>query len=92
VVCQAVRFHSMKALGESWTHLPVAYRGQKIVRNGLYAYFRHPNYLVVAVEIAVVPLLAKAYWTAAIFSLANAIFLYRRIRTEEALLEKVRTS
>lgn len=89
-VCQLVRQHSMSVLGESWIHLPVAYRGQRIMNSGLYRYLRHPNYLAVAVEIAVVPLMAKAYLTAALFSAANAAFLKHRISIEETQLKKVR--
>ena len=89
-LCQGVRFTSIRALGESWVHLPVAYRGQRMVSSGLYRWWRHPNYAVVAIEIALVPILANAYFTAFAFSLINALFLRRRIQMEEAQIEKAR--
>lgn len=92
LLCQIVRFLSMRELGDSWIHLPIAYRGQRIVRSGLYRYVRHPNYLIVAVEIAVVPLLGGAFVTALIFSVLNAAFLFRRIQIENQMLKKVSKS
>lgn len=89
--CQWIRFKSMSALGKSWIHLPVAFKGQKIVNTGIYRYCNHPNYLVVAIEIALVPLMGKAYFTAAVFSLINLVFLKRRIQWEEMQLKKVRS-
>lgn len=89
-LCQLVRHQSMAALGDSWIHLPVAYHGQKIVRSGLYAWVKHPNYLVVAVEIAVVPILGRAYITAIVFSLLNVVFLARRIRMEESQMKQIK--
>lgn len=90
VLCQVVRYASMQALGESWVHLPVAYRGQKFVTDGIYRFCRHPNYAVVVVEIALVPALAKAYLTALVFSTLNLLFLWRRIQIEEAQMKKAR--
>lgn len=89
MVCQAVRFHSMNLLGESWIHLPVAYRGQKLSRAGLYRFTKHPNYWAVVVEILLVPLLGGAYFTALLFSVTNAAFLWRRIQIEESQLTKI---
>jgi methyltransferase len=56
------------------------------VRRGPYRWLRHPNYLVVAGEIAVLPLAFGAWQIALAFSLANALVLWVRIRTEERVL------
>ena len=87
--CQYVRFQTMKILDGYWTHLPVAFKNQKIVDYGPYTYLRHPNYLAVTIEIALVPLLAGLFLTAGIFSLLNIIFILRRIKMEEAALNKL---
>ena len=47
---------------------------------------RHPNYPVLAGEIAVLPLAFGAWEIALVFSLANAALLAWRIRVEDAAL------
>lgn len=89
LACQYIRFYTINLLGTSWVHLPIAYKGQKIITNWLYRFIRHPNYLIVILEIALVPLLAKAYYTAIIFSVLNFLFLWNRIKVEEKALEQI---
>jgi methyltransferase len=50
----------------------------------------HPNYVVVALEIAVVPLVFGLVELALIFSLLNALVLFVRIRAENAALRSLR--
>jgi methyltransferase len=47
---------------------------------------RHPNYAIVVVELAMLPLAVGAHATAAAGSLANAALLVRRIQVEDAAL------
>ncbi|MCZ6489523.1 MAG: isoprenylcysteine carboxylmethyltransferase family protein [Acidobacteria bacterium] len=82
----ALRFWVIASLGELWNVRLVERTEQPVVTAGPYAYIRHPNYLVVIVEIAAVPLMFGAYWTALIASLANGLVLWRRIAREEAYL------
>jgi len=56
------------------------------VRRGPYRFLRHPNYVIVAGEIAVLPLVFGAWRIALVFSLANAALLAWRIRLEERAL------
>jgi methyltransferase len=63
-------------------HLPRA----ALVRRGPYRFLRHPNYLVVAGEIAVLPMVFGAWALALLFSILNAAVLAWRIRVENALL------
>ena len=55
---------------------------------GLYGRIRHPNYLGVILEIAALPLLAGAWYTAVVFTLGNGVLLRHRIAQEEAALEQ----
>jgi methyltransferase len=57
-----------------------------LVRTGPFRWFRHPNYLVVIVEIAVLPLAFGAVWIALLFSGLNLLLIIRRIRIEERVL------
>ena len=62
--------------------------GEAPVVGGPYRYVRHPNYLAVVVEVAALPLVHTAWWTAVFFSVANAFVLRQRIRAEEAALDE----
>ena len=57
-----------------------------ISRTGLYQYIRHPNYLIVILEIAAISLLHGAFLSFVFFSLCNFCILYFRIRQEESFL------
>jgi methyltransferase len=63
------------------------------VRRGPYRFIRHPNYALVVLEIAVLPLLLAAPAMAIIFSILNAMLLWWRIRIEnDVLAERGRTT
>ena len=57
-----------------------------LVRKGPYRFMRHPNYLVVVLEIALLPLALGSWPLALGFSIVNAILLAWRIRAEEIAL------
>jgi methyltransferase len=76
----------MAALGGLWNVRLISRADQAVVADGPYRYIRHPNYLAVVLEVAAVPLLLGAYWTALIGSVANGLVLWRRIANEEAYL------
>ncbi|WP_340119001.1 isoprenylcysteine carboxylmethyltransferase family protein [Pelagibius sp. 7325] len=86
VVLQALRLWVLATLGRFWTTRIITLPGAPLVRRGPYRFLRHPNYLVVAGEIAVLPLAFGAWEIAVIFSLANAAVLAWRIRCEERAL------
>jgi methyltransferase len=62
-------------------------RAPLIVR-GPYRFLKHPNYLIVALEIAVVPLALGLPVFAAVFTALNAIMLYVRTKAENAALAR----
>jgi methyltransferase len=73
-------------MGRYWTTRVVTLPGAPLVRRGPYRWVRHPNYLIVAGEVAVLPLIFGAWRIALVFSIANAILLAWRIRIEDAAL------
>ena len=83
---QLLRYWCISSLGEQWNTRIIVIPGVPLSRRGLYRWFRHPNYLVVTLELAVIPLLARAPVTLLIFSLANLVLLRQRIRLEEEAL------
>jgi methyltransferase len=87
ILCQWIRFKTMKLLKQFWTIKIFRMNQHPIVFSGLYNYIRHPNYLAVIVELFLVPVLFKAYWTASIFSFLNIFVLKMRIDLEENVLK-----
>ncbi len=89
LVLQAGRVWVMVSLGRFWTTRVLTLPGAPLVRSGPYRYLRHPNYAIVAAEIAALPLVFGHWEMAVVFSGLNALLLWVRIRTEnEALAER----
>jgi methyltransferase len=86
VLLQAARVWVVATLGPYWTTRVLSLPGAPLVRRGPYRWVRHPNYLIVTAEIAVLPLAFNAWAIAIVFSLANALLLYHRIGVEERAL------
>lgn len=86
VILQAARVWVIVTLGRRWTTRVIVLPGAPPVAAGPFRWLRHPNYAVVSLEIAVVPLALGLPMLAAVFSLANAAMLLHRIRVENAAL------
>ncbi len=86
VLLQAARLWVLVTLGPRWTTRILVVPGEQLVRRGPYRFVSHPNYLVVAGEIAVLPLCLGLVWFAVVFSIANAAVLAVRLRAETAAL------
>jgi len=74
------------SLGRYWTTRIITLPDTPLVRTGPFRYLRHPNYLLVIAEIAVLPLAFGAVAIAAIFSVLNLMLIARRVRIEERVL------
>jgi len=83
---QLGRIWVIMSLGGYWTTRIITLPDAPLVRTGPYRYIRHPNYLLVIAEIAVLPLAFDAVAIAAIFSALNLVLIARRVRIEERLL------
>jgi methyltransferase len=84
LLVQALRLWTLLSLGRYWTTRIIVVPSAPLVRKGPYRFMRHPNYLVVVLEIALLPLALDAWPLAIGFSIANAIVLAWRIRAENA--------
>jgi methyltransferase len=89
---QAARLWVVASLGRYWTTRIITIPGALLVRRGPYRWLKHPNYLVVAGEIAVLPLAFGAWQIALVFSALNGLLLGHRIRVEAAALASRRAS
>lgn len=86
VACQVVRWWCIRVLGRQWNTRVIVVPGLPLVRSGPYRFLPHPNYLVVALEGAALPLVHGAWITALVFTVANAALLRTRIRAEDRAL------
>ena len=86
LAAQPLRWWVLRTLGDRWNARGAVPESMPIATDGPYALVRHPNYSVVAVELAALPLAFGLDGLAIVASLANGALLAVRIREEEALL------
>jgi len=84
-----LRIWTLRTLGRAWNVRVVRPGADAVVTTGPYAWIRHPNYLVVILEIGALPMVHGAWISALGLSVFNAVVLSARIRTEEATLEQL---
>ena len=82
----ALRVWTLRTSGRAWNVRVVVPEADGVVSSGPYRYIRHPNYLVVCLEIAALPLVHGAWASALALTIFNAVVLQHRIRTEERSL------
>jgi methyltransferase len=87
---QLGRVWVIASLGRYWTTRIITVPGAPLIRHGPYRYMKHPNYLIVIAEIAVLPLAFHAWSLALVFSALNLALLGWRIRVEDAHLDERR--
>jgi methyltransferase len=83
---QLGRGWAIASLGRRWTTRVLVSPGTTPVTHGPYRFINHPNYAVVTLEVAVVPLALGLPMVALIFTAANAPMLAWRIRVENRAL------
>jgi methyltransferase len=86
LLLQPLRIWVIATLGRLWTTRVVSLPQAALVRAGPYRFLRHPNYLIVELELISFPLAFGAPIIAFAFGLTNALVLSWRIRIEDRLL------
>lgn len=86
LLLQASRLWVLATLGRRWTTRIIILPDAPLVTGGPFRYARHPNYMIVIAEIALLPLAFGLWEVALVFSLLNAAVLAIRIRAEEKAL------
>lgn len=82
ILVLSFKFWALSSLGKYWNTKIYRIPGVYPVKKGPYKVLKHPNYMEVVCEIAIIPLVFHLYYTAIIFSVLNSIMLVVRIRTE----------
>lgn len=86
---QPLRAWVLRTLGSRWnTHAAVP-ETMDVATTGPYRFVRHPNYAVIGVELAALPLAFGLPALAAAATIANATLLAARIPEEEAALRRL---
>lgn len=89
IFSQAFRIWAIYSLGRFWNTRIWVVPNRLAQVQGPYRYIRHPNYLVVIIELLVFPLIYQAYLTAILISLLHVYLLFRvRIPIEEQALHE----
>lgn len=82
----AFKVWTILALGKFWNTKIYRVTAFPLIKKGPYRYLKHPNYIQVIAEIAIIPLIFHLYYTAVIFSVLNLIVLTVRMREENRAL------
>jgi methyltransferase len=88
IASQALRFWTLASIGRWWTTRIISAPHFPRVKKGPYRFIPHPNYTVVVIEIALLPLLLGAPKVALAFSIFNVMLLMWRIRIEADILKE----
>lgn len=85
---QVGRIWVIATLGRRWTTRIIVPRGVDLVRSGPFRLVPHPNYVVVAAEILVLPLAFGLLAYGVVFTALNAAMMAVRIPAEERALRE----
>ncbi|SDQ11917.1 isoprenylcysteine carboxylmethyltransferase family protein [Pseudovibrio sp. Tun.PSC04-5.I4] len=86
---QIFRLWILLSLGSRWTTRIIVLK-EPLVKRGPFAFIKHPNYLLVALEIFTAPMVLGLFPVAFLFSGINGAILALRIRVEDEALVDLR--
>lgn len=88
LLLQAARMWVIATLGARWTTRIIVVEAEPPIRSGPYRFLNHPNYWIVAGEIALLPLLFGLPLQALVFTVLNGALMVVRIRAENRALAR----
>ncbi|HLS61680.1 MAG TPA: isoprenylcysteine carboxylmethyltransferase family protein [Virgibacillus sp.] len=88
IMLQIGRVWCIYSLGRFWNTKIIVIPHVHLIRSGPYRYLKHPNYVIVAMELIVIPLFLTAYITALIFPFLHILLLMVRIPSENRALNE----
>lgn len=86
ILLQFGRIWVLTSLGKFWNTKIYRIKNIELIKKGPYKFLKHPNYVVVSLEILVLPLVFNLFYTSIIFTLLNALMLSIRIKEENKAL------
>lgn len=88
LLAQGGRVWCIYSLGRFWNTKIIVLPKVSLIKKGPYKYVRHPNYIIVFIELLVIPLMFQAYITALLFPFFHLILLTIRLPEEERALRQ----
>lgn len=89
ICTQIFRVWCIHSLGIYWNTKIIIVPNHKRITKGPYQFVNHPNYIIVAIELCVIPILIGAFMTAFIFPLLHLLLLCIRIPVENNALKRL---
>lgn len=89
VILQIARVWCIQSLGRYWNTKIIILPNRTLVSRGPYKYVKHPNYIIVGMELFIIPLLFGAYITAFLFPFFHILLMTIRIPSENEALSEV---
>jgi len=89
IVVLLFKFWALSSLGKYWNTKIYRIPGVYPIKKSPYKFLKHPNYMEVVCEIAIIPLVFHLYYTAIVFTILNAAMLTVRIKTENRVWASV---
>jgi len=86
ILTQIARIWCIYSLGRFWNTKIIILPRASLIRRGPYKYMKHPNYVIVGIELFIIPFMFGAYITAFIFPILHVLLLQIRIPQEEKAL------
>lgn len=83
---QLARYYVIFTLGKYWTTRIIRNPQKSLVNDGIYKYIKHPNYLIVALEIYLLPLVFDLWMLSLVFGTLNLFVLAVRMHYENKVL------
>ncbi len=90
LLIQAARVWCILSLGRYWNTKIIILPNNSLVQKGPYKYVKHPNYIIVGVELFIIPILFQAYITAILFPLFHILLMTIRIPLENQALAELK--
>ena len=82
LIVQILRYRIIYELGKYWT-TRILVINQPLIQTWMFRYLKHPNYIVVFLEVILICLFFDDLLSLVIFSTINSILIYIRVMCEE---------
>lgn len=86
ILTQIGRVWCILSLGKFWNTKIIVIPKVIFIKKGPYKYMKHPNYVIVFIELCTIPAIFGAFKTAILFPILHLILLTIRIPSEEQAL------
>lgn len=91
IIAQIGRIWCIYSLGRFWNTKIIVLPKVALIKKGPYKYLKHPNYIIVFLELLLIPLTFGLYFSALLFPFFHLLLLTIRVPLENNALERYST-